>query len=466
MIQNRLKAIKRSIIIIFLSFSTHFFPLYAQEKGVTPESTEAQDVEPKNYWALIIGISEYEYFNSLDYADKDALMFYEYLKSDLGDKLPDHNVKILLNEEATGAAIEKGFGWLVKNVEEGDIVYIYYSGHGGQEDLSYKKLGYLIGHNSFDNTLSNGGNYPMFYLQTILETLSFQNKATTYFIADACHSGKSDGEDLEYFNTTLSSEVGQITKVLSAQGNELSFENAKWGGGHGVFTYYLVKGLAGEADNSPKDGIVTIRELNRYLDDHVPPETNFKQNPTIISQNVLSKVSVINEDFLASLNSESLNLELDHSSLLASRNVVDGFTEEDMVFYDSVVNLLKQYNFHNKANSGALDLFDDYFEKHNNERLKSQLLEKIYISGMDYTQDFINMFLSDSHKRDSINYDENDAIQLLEWMEPKYTIEMEKNQIDSRTIFFKSVKVHWDYHTGILTDSDVWIGIIRVLAAS
>ncbi|MBL8012393.1 MAG: hypothetical protein JNN05_00960, partial [Candidatus Omnitrophica bacterium] len=42
--------------------------------------------------------------------------------------------------------------------------------------------------------------------------------------------------------------------------------------GHGVFTYALLKGLSGEGDGN-KDGRITVKELEAYLNDRVPELT-------------------------------------------------------------------------------------------------------------------------------------------------------------------------------------------------
>jgi hypothetical protein len=45
-----------------------------------------------------------------------------------------------------------------------------------------------------------------------------------------------------------------------------------------VFTYFLLRGLNGEADKN-HDGVVTAGELFAYLQSAVPKATNGKQNP-------------------------------------------------------------------------------------------------------------------------------------------------------------------------------------------
>jgi uncharacterized caspase-like protein len=59
---------------------------------------------------------------------------------------------------------------------------------------------------------------------------------------------------------------------------EISAEGEAWGGGHGVFTYYLLKGLGGAADANG-DGTVTAEELFRYVQREVSKATHDSQLP-------------------------------------------------------------------------------------------------------------------------------------------------------------------------------------------
>ena len=66
--------------------------------------------------------------------------------------------------------------------------------------------------------------------------------------------------------------------ITASDISQLSYEGDKWGGGHGVFTYYLLKGLKGEADFN-KDGTVTAGELFAYIHDNVDKATEGGQSP-------------------------------------------------------------------------------------------------------------------------------------------------------------------------------------------
>jgi uncharacterized caspase-like protein len=66
--------------------------------------------------------------------------------------------------------------------------------------------------------------------------------------------------------------------ITASDVSQLSYESDQFGGGHGVFTYYLLKGLHGEADAN-KDGTVTAGELFAYVHDNVAKATSGNQSP-------------------------------------------------------------------------------------------------------------------------------------------------------------------------------------------
>jgi len=77
-------------------------------------------------------------------------------------------------------------------------------------------------------------------------------------------------------NTTVSSDVqhlgdveGDLFGLLASRPKEVSLEGPEFGGGHGVFSYYVIKGLEGAADAN-KDGVVDASELIQYVSNQVP----------------------------------------------------------------------------------------------------------------------------------------------------------------------------------------------------
>jgi uncharacterized caspase-like protein len=105
------------------------------------------------------------------------------------------------------------------------------------------------------------------------------------FIADACYSGASGGRTISLtgIRSTISDgfldriATGKGKIILTASGaNEVSEENENLR--HGVFTYYLLEGLRGNADTD-RDGLITVDEAYRYVSDRVPEVTSNEQHP-------------------------------------------------------------------------------------------------------------------------------------------------------------------------------------------
>ena len=113
-------------------------------------------------------------------------------------------------------------------------------------------------------------------------------------IADACHAaGVGQSFDVARrakrvietnpISTGLQnlSRVGDGICVISASDErQFSQESKDWGGGHGVFTYFLLKGLKGKADYN-NDGNVTLGEVIPYLSEQVRRATKSAQSPTV-----------------------------------------------------------------------------------------------------------------------------------------------------------------------------------------
>ena len=71
-----------------------------------------------NTYAVIVGISEYQNeIAPLDFAHKDAKVFADYLRSKAGGSVPEENVRLLLNKDATHTAIYNALDWLLNTCQ-------------------------------------------------------------------------------------------------------------------------------------------------------------------------------------------------------------------------------------------------------------------------------------------------------------------------------------------------------------
>ena len=237
----------------------------------------------KNKVALIIGIENYLDIPKATYAKADAQYFKEYALKVLG--VEDNNLKLLVDEDATYIEINKVLKkWLVSKIKDNNTeLIIYFAGHG-LSSADGKEL-YL---------LPQDGDADLLSISSISRTILFNEiknlnpKSVTIFL-DTCYSGTSrdnqtlltnarpvriiadEQEDIpNNFTIFSASKLDQISSGL---------KEAK----HGIFSYYLMKGLEGNADLN-KDKNITNGELLAYMDLNVSQkasELGRQQNPTL-----------------------------------------------------------------------------------------------------------------------------------------------------------------------------------------
>jgi uncharacterized caspase-like protein len=239
-------------------------------------------------WAVLIAVSNYSESNngyrSLPYALNDAEAVKEFLIGYLG--FSKEKILTLYDNKAEKRQIEELLGdTLPKQLSKADRLLIYFSGHGDQEEgKGSERIGYLIPFDGRKDAL-----YSTCIPMDQLRTLSRKIKAKqVLFILDSCFSGiagtvfKKGGipkETRKQVETFIASEGIQIMTAGSAGETVTMGEN--WNN-HSVYTYYLLEGLKGKADYN-KDEVISVRELQTYLDSTVPRDAN--QTPQLFNIN-------------------------------------------------------------------------------------------------------------------------------------------------------------------------------------
>jgi len=290
--------------VLMLMVCCCIFPclIFSQvERGVHPTTQKDQLAQTGVTRAVIIGISDYEdpAITDLQYAHKDAEAFAEWLQSPAGGALPQDNIRVLLNQQATLGNMYQELEWLVESSREGDQAVIYFSGHGDVETRTRKKEGFLLCYNSPPNNYRTNA-FAVYWLQDIIERLSIDKKTKVILITDACRAGKLAGHEINGSQLTSAALMEQFAgeiKILSCQPNEFSVEGREWGGGRGVFSYHLLGALYGLADRDDNHR-VQLRELSRYLEDNVPAQAApIPQNPLVVGDRE-AVVALVNTDEL------------------------------------------------------------------------------------------------------------------------------------------------------------------------
>lgn len=240
-------------------------------------------------FAVVIGVSHYakggtQQINDLQFADRDARSVLDFLKSPAGGGVTDEDSLLLLDQDATTESVRHAlFNFLTKPQEQ-DTVVIYIAGHGAPDPNDPRNIYFLTSDAKPDDMGATA--FPMFELQDVFERILKAKRVITF--ADTCHSygftGARAGAGSKRVNNLVNQYLqryaskGQRAVITASDISESSFEDAKWGDGHGVFTYFLLQGLEGKADAN-HDGVVTAGELFSYLKQAVPQATGGKQNP-------------------------------------------------------------------------------------------------------------------------------------------------------------------------------------------
>ncbi len=236
-----------------------------------------------NKVALIIGIENYTEAPKANYANLDAKYFFDYARRAFGVK--KQNINLLVNEEATVVKTDKAVSlWLKSKIKKNksDLI-IFFAGHG-LASSDGKEL-YLLPQDGNPDRLDRTA---LSRTDLFKEIISLNPKSVTMFL-DTCYSGVSRDEQMllasarpirivaddqegipDNFTIFSASQLDQISSGLKEAN-------------HGIFSYYLMKGLEGNADSN-KDKKITNGELLVYMDENVSQkaaEQGREQNPSL-----------------------------------------------------------------------------------------------------------------------------------------------------------------------------------------
>ena len=242
-----------------------------------------------NRWAVIVGISTYQDERlKLKFAHRDAEELAQLIQTASAGGFEAERVKLLRNHEATTREVTHALRRFLAQPVEDDLVLIFFACHGAPDPYRPDVLYLLTYDTDYDDIATTA--LPMDEIDRTLR--SYIRAKHVVVIADTCHSaaigsvpggrdGLNSAEITNRYLEEMSKTKPGVALLTSARRNELAFEGEQWGGGHGVFTHFLLQGMRGHAEGykRAKDGIVRIDELFDFVRDHVSAATNTNQNP-------------------------------------------------------------------------------------------------------------------------------------------------------------------------------------------
>lgn len=251
----------------------------ASEPSEGPVLVDVDSQVPKTYgsnpYAVAVVIGNKDYVNpdipDVEYAVNDSKTMKQYLVNMLGFR----DANILYMENATKSDFETFFG--TREYPEGKLfnfvkanqsdVFVYYAGHGAPDIRNNRA--YFMPVNADPNYIQING-YP---LDLFYQNLGKIAAKSVTVVLDACFSGGSAQGMLIKKASPIFIEVNM--PVIGSKGNILASSTgaqiSSWypEGKHSLFTYYLLRGMRGEADGD-KNREITISEMQNYLQDQVP----------------------------------------------------------------------------------------------------------------------------------------------------------------------------------------------------
>lgn len=212
-------------------------------------------------FALIIGVEKYS--NDLpdaQFAERDASAVKKHL---LAIGYPERNIKLLIGSRAVRSSMEAYLeDWLPRNTKKDSRVFFYFSGHGAPSPESGQA--YLVPWDGNPNFLERTA-FPVKKLYADLNALKVKQVIVAL---DSCFSGAGGRSVLAEGARPLVSMVdaavspgGKILLFAAASPKEIT--STLKDQGHGIFTYFFLKGLSGAAKD--ESGRITPQKLYDYL---------------------------------------------------------------------------------------------------------------------------------------------------------------------------------------------------------
>jgi hypothetical protein len=233
-----------------------------------------------NALALIIGVSDYRNTTAKAvYADSDAIMFRDYASEKLG--IPDNRIKTLVNDGADEREMLLAVQtWLSRSVKQDQTdIYVFFAGHGLASDNGQNM--YLLPYDGSPELLDDTA----ILRDRLFNDIAKVNPRSVTVFLDTCYSGSNRGSEMLIADArpillkAKDTSVPEGFTVFTAAGGDetaKSLEEVK----HGMFSYFLMKGMEGDADTNG-DKQITAGELHAYVKSNVIQQSSGTQTPEL-----------------------------------------------------------------------------------------------------------------------------------------------------------------------------------------
>ncbi len=235
---------------------------------------EYLQADSEKTYATIIAIEDYRFsdksigINPVKFARNDATKFKKLLNEEFN--IPDENITIWLDKEATKSALENELKYQVKQLTEDSRFIFYYAGHGFYQNSHNKITCWDTHPDNLDGTSVSLKDVLIDPLENSLceQSLIFIDSCSTYL--------KEKTPDRDIISNLSIKEFDQFVKTkkyhgifMSCSPGEKSYPSKTLR--HGIWTWHLIEALKGNIEDAiVKDKYITDNSLKNYLSIAVP----------------------------------------------------------------------------------------------------------------------------------------------------------------------------------------------------
>ena len=169
--------------------------------------------------------------------------------------------------------------WLARASSSGETdIYVFFAGHGLASDDGEKM--YLLPYDGAPELLDKTA----VLRDELFADLQAANPRSVTVFLDTCYSGTTRGPDMLIASRPIAIRAREqsipegFTVMTAAAGDQTAkpLEEAK----HGMFSYFLMKGMEGDADAN-QDNQITAGELHAYVQQNVIQQSSGSQTPEL-----------------------------------------------------------------------------------------------------------------------------------------------------------------------------------------
>ena len=227
-------------------------------KGAGRVTSAEDSSDGGDKFAIVVGIDDYSPFSGLEklnYAVADAVALADVLEAG------GYSVIRLFNGDANRRFIMGAIANVTKmarNSDKSDAILLFsFSGHG----FAAERNNYLVTQDASREDLVDSG----LLLSDIQQALRDTGISRRMMFIDACRNDPAPGARSSGGDSFVAPDKSEGEAILfSTKAGEYSYESPALE--QGVFSYFLVKGLAGEAAQS---GVVSLQNLKPYIEKNV-----------------------------------------------------------------------------------------------------------------------------------------------------------------------------------------------------